>query len=221
MSRREKGPDGGPAPRHWAERFLHIPKGMEAVRMSEYEQPRYTANAIVTLRAEHAVIREVLGAITRALDEGRSFEDGSFWGDTITFLQTFADGGHHQKEESVLFPRLEMRGVARAAGPIGAMLADHDQLRALLRTMAALHSDLDAHAGSRDLFERTARQYCQHLALHMAREDGVLFPLAERVLSAEDMHDLLQRFRLLEHEPGDTHARGRLLALADRIRRAA
>jgi hemerythrin-like domain-containing protein len=189
--------------------------------MSENEQRTVAISAIATLRAEHAVIREVLRSMTRALDGGGSFDDESFWRDTLTFLQTFADGSHQQKEESVLFPRLEMRGVARVAGPIGVMLAEHDQLRALLRTMAALLSDVDAHVGSRELFERTAREYCELLALHMAREDGVLFPLAERVLSAEDMHDVLQRFRLLERGSGDPHARGRLFALADRIRRAA
>jgi hypothetical protein len=47
------------------------------------------------------------------------------------------------------------------------------------------------------------------------------FPLAERLLSSEDCHSVTQRFVLLDREPGDANAHRRLLALADRIRRAA
>ena len=193
---------------------------METLQAFGHEYPCYDASPIASLRAENTVIHEVLRAITRALNGDGGFEDPSFWSDTLTFLQEFGDH-HHRKEESVLFPRLEMRGFAFRGEPIGAMLFEHEQVRTQLRLMATLLPDAVAGGpGARERFHRAVSQYCEILAFHIAKEDGVLFPLAERLLSTEDAHDIEQRFKLLERKPGDARARWRLLALADRIRRA-
>ena len=42
----------------------------------------------------------------------------------LRFTETFAEP-HHQKEEQVLFPALEKKGIPNEGGPIGMMLLEH------------------------------------------------------------------------------------------------
>ena len=53
----------------------------------------------------------------------------------IEFLKIFADKCHHGKEENFLFPALEEAGVKNQNGPVGVMLAQHEQGRELIRQM--------------------------------------------------------------------------------------
>jgi len=55
----------------------------------------------------------------------------------LDFLRNFVDRRHHAKEEKHLFVKLEQRGIAREGGPIGVMLAEHEQGRKCVRAAAA------------------------------------------------------------------------------------
>ena len=171
------------------------------------------------LRAEHEAILVITGAIARALDEGGRFEDAAFWRQAIAFLRDFVDHVHHAKEESVLFPRLEMRGVPRQGGPIGAMLAEHERGRGLLDAMTRLLPALGEPEGpARLAFTRAAYDYTGLLVQHVAKENAVLFPLAERLLGAED--DALRRgFAAIDEEAG--HVLRHAAALGEHLRGAA
>jgi len=103
------------------------------------------------------------------------------------FLRGFVDKCHHGKEETALFPAMQAAGVPRDGGPIGAMLAEHETGRALVRQMAETGS-----------FARTGRQYAALLRSHIEKENGVLFPLADKVLSGETQHRLEQEFERIE-----------------------
>ncbi len=89
------------------------------------------------LKEEHRVIERVLNS----LDIGaQRLADGQpvpmdFFIKTTDFVKGFADGCHHKKEEQVLFPALEENGLPREGGPVGAMLADHDEGRRLTRAI--------------------------------------------------------------------------------------
>ena len=47
----------------------------------------------------------------------------------VEFFRVFADKCHHGKEEDLLFPEMEKAGVPKEMGPIGVMLAEHQQGR--------------------------------------------------------------------------------------------
>ena len=51
------------------------------------------------------------------------------------FFRLFADQCHHGKEEELLFPLLEQKGIPRTGGPIGVTLHEHEEGRALVRQM--------------------------------------------------------------------------------------
>jgi hemerythrin-like domain-containing protein len=152
---------------------------------------------------EHRGIERMLSAMEREaprLEAGDGsvvamFESG------VDFLRNFADRCHHHKEEQLLFPALEARGVAREGGPIGVLLDDHVKGRAEIRAMDSAISryrDGDATA-LRDL-AAASRRYVDLLRQHILEEDEVLFVAADRLLSPEEKLRLVAEFDRVEEE---------------------
>src|SRR3990172_610209 len=94
--------------------------------------------ATSTLRKEHEAILKMLDATEAAaqrLEQGERLRPETLAG-LLEFFRLFADRCHHGKEEDLLFPLLESKGLPRSGGPIGVMLSEHEQGRPLVRQMA-------------------------------------------------------------------------------------
>jgi len=64
------------------------------------------------LKAEHRAIERMLTVMEHAVanaEQGNNVKPEVF-DDALKFIQTFADGCHHRKEEALLFPAMEMVG---------------------------------------------------------------------------------------------------------------
>lgn len=172
---------------------------------------------IEILRSEHEIILSVLDLLEAHSGEIRAGQplNGEFAEWTIAFLRQFADQQHHGKEEGVLFPCLERHGVPRQGGPIGVMIEEHDFARAAIRRMAEATARRDA--GS---FVTHAGEYVALLRQHIAKENNVLFPMADRLLTAEDDTNALQGFGRVVHETGGVLVRERFLPAVEQWRRA-
>jgi len=156
-----------------------------------------------TLRHEHEIIRLVLNGVHRGASSlAATLQGDPQWLDTIVdFVRTFADRCHHAKEEKHLFPRLRERGVPGEGGPIGAMLAEHEQGRAFIRRVA--EAAAAARGGDQPALEAASRNllgYVELLRGHIAKENDILFPLADRVLTEEDQRELAEAFDRVEAE---------------------
>jgi hemerythrin-like domain-containing protein len=119
----------------------------------------------------------------------------------VEFFQVFADKCHHGKEEGLLFPEMEKSGVPKERGPIGVMLIEHDQGRANVRGMAKAAASFkknDPHAPAE--FAKNARDYIALLTQHIDKENNILFPMGDRVISKEKQGDLVKSFETLERE---------------------
>lgn len=166
------------------------------------------------LMDEHRVIERVLDAVERMLDEG--VIDREFTLGAVDFIQNFADGCHHAKEEDHLFPALERAGVPREGGPVGCMLHEHELGRSLVGQMT---SNLDAAVAGRtyaiDAFRRAAAGYVSLLRQHIQKEDNILFVMAERALDCERKKELIAEFERSEDATPGKHEK--YLALADRL----
>jgi hemerythrin-like domain-containing protein len=153
-------------------------------------------SAIAELEHEHEAILFSLGILDamgiRALQGGRFSAAEAL--ELVAFLKEFADTCHHGKEEGILFPAMELAGVAKEGGPIGAMLQEHEIGRGLWRRMdAALRGSIDAGA-----FARAAAEYSAFLRLHIEKENGILFPMGERLLPEDRQREISAAFQ--EHE---------------------
>lgn len=155
------------------------------------------------LRDEHEGIRIALAVLDHLADEaeaGRSVSADDIE-QIVDFLRTFADRCHHGKEEDLLLPALERAGIPREDGPIGVMLADHDEGRTHIRAMSESIAGLREDApGAKAAFASAARGYAQLLNEHIMKENSVLFVMAEQNLSPEEHTRLAEGFEQIEQE---------------------
>jgi hemerythrin-like domain-containing protein len=159
-----------------------------------------------TLKGEHRVIEQVLLCLERIADRcaARETLDVISALRVLDFLRHFAEGCHQEKEERLLFPRLEARGFPHDFGPTEIMREEHARGRRYLHAMAA--SVEGAGAGDPDAVEQFIANAWAYVCLmrdHIHKEDYYLFPIADRCLSRADQRELLESFAELEAERGE------------------
>lgn len=172
------------------------------------------------LRAEHEVILNVLECLevvaakavrTRSLDLQSAEE-------ILDFLRVFADQCHHGKEEGALFPALGRKGMPTHVGPVAVMLSEHEQGRAEIARLAnAIQRSKAGDDGCVDEFATHARAYVELLRDHIAKENNVLFPMAEGMLREAERAEVAAAFELHEVQDAGLGTHQRYLALADAL----
>lgn len=172
------------------------------------------------LMQEHRVIERVLDALATAadhLERSRSVRPGFFL-EAADFIAGFADGCHHRKEEGVLFGAMIESGAPREGGAIDMMLDEHEQGRVFTRAMRDGAHRLDGgdEEGRRQVVSN-ARAYVMLLRDHIAKEDEMLFPLADEILSPERHDDVMRGFEQIERLDAGDGAHDRFLSLAARL----
>ena len=172
------------------------------------------------LRKEHDAILKMLGVtglVAQKLDRHEAVAPEALAG-LLEFFRLFADTCHHGKEEELLFPLLEKKGLPRAGGPIGVMLWEHDKGRALVREMASAgdaYRNGDAASGPR--WALAANGYADLLREHIIKENEILFVMAERMLSDAEQRELAAAFDKVEVEKMGAGTHERLHALMDKL----
>jgi len=157
--------------------------------------------ATQVLRKEHDAILRMLDAtehVAESLASGVSVP-AHILSNTIEFFRLFADRCHHGKEEELLFPALEKKGMPRSGGPIGVMLMEHDSGRTLIAEMAEAakaYESGDQEAGRK--WAKAAMNYSRLLRDHIAKENNVLFVMAERLLTPAEQEQLASAFDEIE-----------------------
>lgn len=135
------------------------------------------------LRAEHEHILKacsVLHAMAAHLEKGGAIaiDEASI---IVDFIRFYADGLHHVKEERVLFPAMIEAGLPHRGGPITVMLNEHELGRRHVGGMVNALQALQTSAG-RASFALAARNFADLLEPHIAKENNVLFMMAEQLL---------------------------------------
>lgn len=178
-------------------------------------------SATAILRAEHQTILRTLACVEALVtDAAYATEPVATLREVVDFLRTYADRLHHGKEEALLFPAMEARGISADAGPTAAMRYEHELGRALARRMATLAEADDAHF-DRQAFREPALQFVALLRSHIAKEDQILFPMADRMLGGSDAGQLERAYANVEQRDFDADVHQRYeswaLSLAHRL----
>lgn len=125
----------------------------------------------------------------------------------ISFVRNYADKHHHNKEEVVLFKKMETQlGEKMVKGPLSGMYIEHDLGRqhiklleeALLRVK---NGDLDSQV---DIIANSIC-YSDLLTRHIEKEDKLIYTFARRALSKTDMDDINVSCEKLESEATKNH----------------
>ena len=172
------------------------------------------------LSDEHRVIERVLDALQRlrALPVNAALEQ---WRKALEFLRNFADQCHHFKEEKILFPALEEHGIPREGGPIGMMLAEHEEGRAHVRSMIdAVEQVAKGNGAATATLLEHARAYVTLLREHIQKEDDILFRMADEVIPEDEQRRILKDFENHEAEEMGAGAHEKYLGIARELEAA-
>jgi hemerythrin-like domain-containing protein len=150
---------------------------------------------------EHKLILRMIGLLEKNAAEtaaGR-YQNWQFYRDGIDFIRNYADRFHHAKEEDLLFTALIENGMPRENSPVAAMLMEHDLGRTYISALeAALAEAMDGDTGRFQAIADNALGYAALLREHIDKEDGILYPLSERVIPESMRSALLDGYRKAE-----------------------
>lgn len=181
-----------------------------------------TLRATQILRAEHEVILDVLDCLEKLAIQTSSSRnlDAGTARDILHVLATFADKCHHGKEEGALFPLLVRRGLPEKVGPLAVMLSEHQAGRAEIAGMReALVASDSGRTDAVHPFAAHAHAYVDLLRDHIAKENNVLFPMADGMLSEADQEEVLERFSAVESDDLGAGVHERCIALVGDVMR--
>ncbi|MHC1718338.1 MAG: hemerythrin domain-containing protein [Acidaminococcaceae bacterium] len=159
------------------------------------------------LKEEHQGVKlslRILEQLCKKINEGKPDEKAILiteFTKLLEFFKVFVDKCHHSKEEDVLFPALLDAGLPKQGGPIQVMLAEHDIGRKLVAEMAVALNDLKEDLPNAETrLVHAADNYRELLKNHIAKEDEVLYPMADTRISAFVQQGMIEEFEDIESE---------------------
>lgn len=165
---------------------------------------------IDNLKEDHVLIQRMLTVLegyVRDAQAGRSLSAPALR-DAVDFVRRFADACHHGKEEQSLFPVLSGKSEAIAEGPVRVLESEHEIGRSCVRRLDAAIPGVEA--GDPQASQEAAAaiaEYTRLLRQHIAKEEDVLFEIAQTIIAPEEAEALWQQFEAVEESMGaDAHA---------------
>lgn len=160
--------------------------------------------ALGPLIEEHQQIRTVIAAMVALIDRTQGGEGLSPlpFVRLQDFIERFADGSHHAKEEQVLFPELTQAGLRLAPGVLSGMFGDHERARKYADVIgAAARACLAGEGRHEPQMVEATRAWCRLTALHLATEDETLYAIAPGVLGPARLAQLEARLAAVDPSP--------------------
>jgi hemerythrin-like domain-containing protein len=163
--------------------------------------------ATEALEREHRVIQKAVAIMAQLVDQLELCHavNAELLRDLLHFMRAFSDKFHHGKEETYFFPYLESKGVPSTGCPLSVLKTEHSRSRHLLDDLSSATATYIAEPERGRL---TLVQVLQSLVVlypaHIWKEDYLLFPMAEKILSQGDHELLLKQFETAEASLGST-----------------
>ena len=170
------------------------------------------------LMEEHRVIERVLTALETAADRLSQKDEirPAFFVNVALFNKNFTDGCHHRKEEGIFFVAMNEAGVPAQGGPIGVMLAEHEQGRDFTGAMKDAAQKWEVgDLSARPIVIQDALGYVTLLRQHIHKENNILFPMADRLIPPDKQEKIATDFERIEKEEIGESLHEKYLALAE------
>ena len=165
-----------------------------------------TAEAVRMLMHEHEIILKAvrgLGDMAEVLRRGGQVDPAALR-DVVGFMRNFADTCHHAKEEALLFPALVKAGMPERDGPVAVMKGEHAQARVCIGKLeTAIHALAEGIADAPAQVATAIGCIEELYPQHIAKENNVLFPMAERLLRPAALDGLARDFYEAERALGE------------------
>lgn len=158
--------------------------------------------ALQQLKDEHGPLNEQKQQLVDLAQQIGENTDTANWKEALLTLREHVQSflanldPHSEREEGVLFPMMAQY-IGRTSGPIAVMEYEHDQAKrniaAFLENTAHLSDTVDGETAKQLAFYVINAYHI--LTEHFMKEEHVLFPMAEKLLSAEEKEELARRIR--------------------------
>ncbi|MGH8633962.1 MAG: hemerythrin domain-containing protein [Burkholderiales bacterium] len=145
--------------------------------------------ALTIIRDEHRTISAILHGmeyLVQGIRARRKKVDPRVFHAMLYYLDTFSERMHHPKEDKYLFKAMQERS-AEADALIADLEKDHARGKESLRRLAQSLIRYE-EGGEQELpaFEREVENFVRNYRDHMRKEEDLLFPLAQKVLTIVD-----------------------------------
>lgn len=138
----------------------------------------------------------------------------------IDFVRNYADKHHHGKEEKYLFPKMVERMGAIAENLVThGMLVEHDLGRGHIRALETALNEYEKRETQElrlDIITE-AMGYAHLLQLHTEKENSVVYPFAERSLTAADFDYVNEGSTRFEAEQTEKGVQQKYLTLLENM----
>ena len=154
--------------------------------------------AIQIIKDEHSAISSVLYALrylVRQMRETAMAPNFPLLRAILDYIVSYPNRWHHPKEDGYLFLALKRR-TKEANALIAVLEKEHQVGYPLIENLKQLLLDFqNDRPGAREDFFNLVDRYTELEWQHMRREEDDLFPIAERVLTADDWKEIYAAFR--------------------------
>jgi hemerythrin-like domain-containing protein len=178
-------------------------------------------NPIEDLVHEHKAIKVMLSIMNKIAENIRNDQsvDTNDIEGIVDFLKTFADKCHHGKEENALFPALVEAGIPKEGGPIGVMLREHAVGREYINEISTKTEQFKSgNSESLQLIADSLLSYSNLLQAHIQKEENILFPMGEKVLTIQKQNEIYEKFEIIEEEVVGHGVHEQLHELLDKLK---
>lgn len=147
------------------------------------------------LKEEHPPLLEMLDELLALCTKIKQEQEQAVFAQLINKVQGFMKelDPHSQREEGVLFRMMETY-LGVGVGPIAVMEYEHDQAKGYIGKFLEKTKQTEAMT-KEEMIEnaRLIENAYYTLVDHFAKEEQVLFPMAENMLSVDEKSELLKR----------------------------
>lgn len=136
----------------------------------------------------------------------------------VKVIREFADGLHHAKEEQLLFPLMVQKGFSMESGPVAVMLHDHREGRNFVKAMAEnILLFKQGKPGALKAVYDNMLGYADLLRNHIAKENNVLFRMADKAFTHAEQESLLLDFAKLDFSHQNSPGKEVYIAMIDKL----
>ena len=139
----------------------------------------------------------------------------------ISFVRNYADKHHHNKEEVVLFKKMETQlGEQTVKGPLSGMYIEHDLGRQYMKLLEEAllkvkNGDLDSRV---DIIANSIC-YTDLLTRHIEKEDKLIYTFARRALSQADIEAVNESCEKIESQATDDQLQKKYIDTLEELER--
>ena len=119
----------------------------------------------------------------------------------VNYLLIIIENSHHGKEDDVFYPELISSGIAKDTAPLSIINYEHTISKSYLKDISSCVVNCKiGNDFSGELLADSLTNYVVVIKNHIQREEEVIFPIANEVLSAEKQYEISQRFEDIEQK---------------------